>query len=95
LFTPTAFATSDVEYVAFMYAYGIGVKRLGCQQKSASVAAGLDGREKRYYRDQINLAGVGVHFPCDKYLFLDPGFAQVVGLLQVEPELSAGPEIVS
>jgi hypothetical protein len=40
LFTPTAFATSEVEKV-FFTAYGIGVEMLRCQQKSAFVSDGF------------------------------------------------------
>jgi len=41
------------------------------------------------------LAGVGLHFPRDLFLFLNSGFAQVIALLQIQPELRASPEIMS
>jgi hypothetical protein len=38
------------------------------------------------------LAGVGLHFPHDLFLFLNSGFAQVIALLQIQPELALVPK---
>jgi hypothetical protein len=36
-----------------------------------------------------------MHFPYDLFFFPDSGFAEVVALLQIQPELRASPEIMS